>query len=117
MSEGPIEKEIIKAAKSAVKESIIKCLVDYSSPLNSFVKKVVSNHEDEFIDLLDKEVVETLNNPGFKEAIKDALHGKLAKTLVSKFGGELEKRVNELKQDPTTRAKITLAINNVVEGL
>jgi len=45
------------------------------------------------------------------------LHNKLAKVLISKMSGELEKKVNELKQDPTTRAKITLAINKVMEDV
>ena len=51
----------------------------------------------------------------FRDALKDALNAKLAKTLISRMGGELEKQVNELKANPATRAKITLAINELIE--
>jgi hypothetical protein len=35
--------------------------------------------------------------------------------LVQRFGGELEKQVNALKSDPTTRARITIAIEEIVK--
>jgi len=110
-----MEELIVNTAKRAIKEAIIKNLTDYNSPFNKMVKDVISNHEDDFKSLLDDEVTNLLNAKDFKIALKDALHHKLAKTLVSKIGGELEKRVNELKQDATTRAKITLAIDKVIK--
>jgi hypothetical protein len=39
----------------------------------------------------------------------------LAKVLIQRFGGEMEKQVNVLKSDPTTRARITLAIEEIVK--
>lgn len=43
-----------------------------------------------------------------------AVRTTLAKTLVQKFGRELEKQVNALKSDPTTRARITIVIEEIV---
>ena len=48
--------------------------------------------------------------------MKDALNNKLAKVIVARMGGELEKQVNALKANPLTRAKITLAIEQCLEG-
>jgi hypothetical protein len=33
------------------------------------------------------------------------------------MGGEIEKRVNEIKQDAAMKAKITLAITKIIEEL
>lgn len=43
------------------------------------------------------------------------MNHSLAKTLVQRFGGEIEKQVNVFKSDPTTRARITLAIEDIVK--
>jgi hypothetical protein len=109
-----MEKEIIKVAKNAIKESVIKSLTSYNCPFNDYVIQCISKHEYEFKDLINGEITTLLNSNDFKVAIKEALHNKLARTLVHKVGGEYEKMVNRLKQDPTTRAKITLAIDTVV---
>lgn len=110
-----MEELIVSTARKAIKESIIKNLTDYNSPFSKMVKDVIADHEAEFKVLLNDEVSNLLQSKGFKDTLKDALHTKLAKVLVSRLGGELEKRVNELKQSPTTRAKIILAINKIVE--
>ncbi len=78
---------------------------------------VLEKHESEFVSLIDCEVVEMLNAKTFKDSLSEALNLKLAKVLVSKLGGELEKRINELKANPETRAKITIAISKVVNNL
>ena len=42
---------------------------------------------------------------------------KLAKVLISQYGGEIEKTVGQLKANPTSRAKITMAIDSVMTDL
>jgi len=49
--------------------------------------------------------------------MKEEMKRKLARVLITQFGGELEKSVNKLKSDPTTRAKITVAIDSVINNL
>lgn len=110
-----MEKEIIRSAQNAIREAVVKNLTGYQSPFNDYVKQCISKHEQEFKKLINEEMTTLLNSKDFKVAIKDALHNKLARTLVHKIGGEYEKMVNRLRQDPTTRAKITLAIDTVVD--
>jgi hypothetical protein len=54
-------------------------------------------------------------NDEFREQIATQIRHKLASVLVARFGGELEKQVNVLKSDPTTRARITLAIEEIIK--
>ena len=112
-----MEQTVISVAKKAIHDAITSELIGYNKPLSNFVNAVMLEHEDEFRELINGGVSELLNAKDFKVALKTALHEKLAKILINKMGGELEKKVNELKQDATTRAKITLAINKVIEDV
>jgi hypothetical protein len=51
----------------------------------------------------------------FKESMLAAFNHKIARSLTSGQDGILDKVANELKQDPQFRAKVTLAVANVVE--
>jgi len=53
----------------------------------------------------------------FRAEIGAAIRSRLAKLLVERMGGEVEKAVNRLKSDPATRARITLAIDGAVASL
>jgi hypothetical protein len=65
--------------------------------------------------LLVEGIKSALSDESFRDQIKAALRTKLAKVLIERFGGELEKQVNTLKSDPATRARITLAIEEIIK--
>ena len=110
-----MEKEILAVTKKAITASIVDSLTGYNKPLSNLCAKVISDNSDELYALVNDEFASLLNGEGFKKSLRDALNKKLATTLINRMGGELEKRVNELKQNPETRAKITLAISKIVE--
>ena len=110
-----MEQEILKSAKAAISEAIVKELVGYSKPLSKLTEKVIDANMGTLYSLINDEFSSLLASDQFRDALKDALNAKLAKTLISRMGGELEKQVNELKANPATRAKITLAINELIE--
>jgi len=72
---------------------------------------------DRLYRLISDGFAELLTAESFRVALKKAFNEKLAKVLVSRMGGEIEKQVNELKGNLVTRAKITTAINKVIEEL
>ena len=110
-----MEQTILKAANKAIYGAINKELVGYNKPLSNFVNDVLLKYEADFKEIISSGVEELLNATDFKVSLKKAINDKLAKILIKQIGGELEKKVNKLKQDVTTRAKITLAINRVIE--
>lgn len=109
-----MEAKILKQIETALQESITKELVGYNRPLSLLTQKVVAANEPKLYELINKEFSTLINSEDFKEQLKIALNTKLAKTIVSRMGGELEKRVNELKNDPTLKARLTIAINDVL---
>lgn len=112
-----IESEILKAAKNGLANAFNSELVGYNKPLSVITQKVIAKNENEIFSLINNEVVNLIGGEGFREALKDELNRKLARTLIERMGGELESRVNELKQNPETRAKITLAISQIIKEL
>lgn len=112
-----LEQAILQAAKNGLSDAFNKELVGYNKPLSLLTQKVIEKHQGVIFSLIDDEVVKLIGGDDFKLALKDELNRKLARTLIERMGGELESRVNELKQNPETRAKITLAISQIIREL
>lgn len=112
-----LEKDILQSAQNAISASIIESLTKYNSPLNELCSQVINDNSESLYELINDEFTGLLNGNGFKKSLKEALNKKLASTLIQKMGGELEKRVNELRQNPETRAKITLSISKIIEDM
>lgn len=110
-----MEKQILEAINDAVSKSIVTALTSYNSPLNKLCEEVISKHRPDLFAMLDTEVAELKTTPEFKAAIKDALNHKLARLMVAKMEGELEKRVNDLRAQPGIRARIVLAVENIIK--
>lgn len=110
-----LEKKILAQIEGAIAESVVKELVGYNKPLSELTSRVIKANEQELYDLINTEFSGLLQSDCFREELKSALNSKLAKVLIGRMGGELESQVNKLKADPTTRARITLAIEEIVK--
>ena len=109
--------ELLAQCEKAIDKSITDALGSYSSPLMEAVRSALSDHKEKLRHLASESVAELVNSDDFKETMKVEMKRKLAKVLISQYGGELEKTVGKLKADPTSRAKMTLAIDNVMSEL
>ena len=122
MSTGPVmstgqselEFQVLRATKEAIHTAVQNELVGYNKPLSRLCNQVIERHSTEITSLLDKEITSLISSDDFRCELRDALRSKVAKLMVSTIGGELEKRVNDLKSNPVMRAKITLALNQMV---
>jgi hypothetical protein len=112
-----MEELILQQVNKAIGEAIKTELIGYNKPLSKLTEKVIDNNSDKLYSLINDEFSGLLDSKDFKIALQEALNQKLAKVLINRMGGELEKQVNELKQNPQSRAKITLAIDKVIEEL
>ena len=81
------------------------------------INSVLDSQMQPLRELILAAIVGAVADEKFRVEIESALRTKLAKTLVERCGGELEKSINTLKSDPATRAKITLAIDGVMKDL
>lgn len=112
-----MEKEILRVAMASIEKAITTELIGYGKPLSKIVDSVIEENTPELRGIINQSIVDIIQHKNFKEALNQALKAKLAKTIVNKMGGELERRVNELKQDPTTRAKVTVALDGLMDEI
>ena len=88
----------------------------YNKPMNQMIDDAIGSHRVELTKLISDSIGSLLGDDLFRSQIQSQVSSLLAKQLVQKFGGELEKQVNALKSDPATRARITLAIDSIVSN-
>ena len=108
---------IVNKIGKAVEKAIMDNMTSYNSPIHKIVNNSVAKHEDKIIEITDKAVSGLFDSDSFKEGITQAVRSKLAKLLVSKIGGELERTVVKLKADTVSRAKMALAVDGVIKEL
>lgn len=112
--EDTFEKEILKVSKKAVQKALLDSLTGYSSPLNNYAKEIVQEHSEDFKGIMREGLNKTFSSPKFKDLILEEFQRKVAKSLVGKLEGAVEKAANSLRQDPRLKAEMILAIENIV---
>lgn len=110
-----LEREILSIAQKAIGEAIKNTLTGYSNPLTKIVSSVVEENAVFLRQLIAESFNQVIKTEDFKQSIVDAFSHKIARSIISNNEGLFDKVSNELKQDPTFRAKLTLAVANVVE--
>lgn len=96
-------------------ESIKSVLTAYNSPLSLLVKSVVDENAKELRAIISDSFRLVISTDEFKQSIVNAFSHKVARTIISNNDGLFEKVSNELKQDAVFKAKMSLAVSNVVE--
>ena len=110
-----IEKQVLHSIYDGIRDGVKTKLTGYNSPLDKLIASALEVNHTTFRALLEQSIESCVDNVEFRDEIKQAVRSSLAKTLIQRFGGEIEKQVNVLKSDPTTRARITLAIEEIVK--
>lgn len=111
-----MEQQILNQVSQSIGKAIETSLSGYNNPLQKLCEEVISKHKADLFAVIDAEVCQLKDSPEFRSAVKDALNHKLAKLMVSKMEGELEKQVNELRARPEVRAQIVLAVKAIVDS-
>lgn len=112
-----LEKQIYETIAAGLGEAIKSRLNQgyNDNPLNRLVDQVVASRSGEIQKLLE-DSVDAAFKADFREAIRDAVTHKLAKILVSKMEGEIEKQANQLRSHAEFRARVTVAIAAVIKS-
>lgn len=109
--------DLLKQCEPAISKAIFDALTHYESPLKKAVHLALES-EQELINKMVKGAVNSLVvSDEFQEVINKEVQAKLARVLISKAGGEIEKAVNKLKQDDVARAHITLTLDEMFNHL
>jgi hypothetical protein len=110
-----LENDILSAVQSSMDKVIRESLSGYNSPLIKLVQEVVNNHTGELRTTITTSFEEVIRTEDFKLAIVSAFAHKVARSIISNNDGLYDKVANELKQDSVFKAKMALAVANVVE--
>ena len=110
-----LEQDILKTAQLAMNDSIIKVLTDYSSPLKKLTADVINENSLFLKELISDSFNQVIRTDEFKPSIISAFSHKVARNIISNNDGLFDKVSNELKQDSVFKAKMALAVSNVIE--
>src|SRR5690242_8754733 len=105
-----VDQLLSNAVRDGIRDGIQKRLTDGYGAMSKLFDGALEARSSEIRKVLDDALKSCLNDDEFRQTVAASVRSKLAGILVQRFGGELEKQVNQLKSDPATRARITLAI-------
>lgn len=110
-----LEKQVIGEVKKGIGEAIHKRLTEYGSPLNKLVDLVVAGHDTAIKQIMSDAITSAVMDEDFKKQIREQVRHKLARELVNSFGdGAFKKASDQMKSDPTIRARCVMAIEAIV---
>jgi CHASE3 domain sensor protein len=110
------EQDILSTTQTAISSAISKVLCDdYNSPLKKLVNIVVDEHSYELKQIISESFSQVIKTDDFKKSIVNAFSHKVSRAIISNNDGLFDKVSNELKQDSIFKAKMSLAVANVVE--
>lgn len=108
-----LEEEILNATKATLIAGI-KALDGYHNPTKSIVESIIREYEPS-LSLLFKDAIEkTIRSDNFKEELQKLISQRIVRELVCQSESSIAKIVQKMKQDETFRARLTLAVDNIV---
>ena len=111
-----LQEQILAQVNSSIAKAIEDELVGYNKPLNTLVDKVVRDNFEEVHEIVNRAFQTVVRTEAFETSVLEEFERKVAKILVSKLTGQVEKAVNLVNQDPRLRAKMILAIEDIIEN-
>jgi len=112
-----LEQGILEAAKQGVSSAVKQELVGYGKPLTKVVESVVAENVGRLRDICREAISSAINSDDFKQAVLGAFNHKLAKVMVGQLEGGIEKAANALKNDPSMKARMVLAIETIIDSV
>lgn len=109
-----LEREILRTAQTSINEAIKAALIGYNSPLTKLVMEVVNQETPLLRSIIYDSFNQVIRTDDFKASIVSAFSHKVARSIISNNDGLFDKVANELKQDSIFKAKMALAVSNVV---
>jgi len=110
-----LEKDILITAQQSIAEAMKTVLTGYQSPLNKLIISVVDENTTSLRQIISDSFTKVINTDDFKQSVINAFSHKVSRSMLSSSDSLFDKVVNELKQDASFKAKMTLAVSSVVE--
>lgn len=108
------EEEIISTVKSLV-ISGVKHLDGYNNPFRKIAESITQEYEKEIKEIMNDCLKNILTDEEFKTEIRQAIGQKVVREFASQSESCISRTVQKLKQDETFRARLTIAIDNLLK--
>lgn len=119
MTPEEMSKQVYGAVMSSIGEAIQKNLSSQygrNDPLSRIIDHEITKRETQIAGIIGEALDKALSGD-LRDHLVEAAEKKVAKVLISKMEGEIEKQANSLRSDAAFRAKLTLAITQVVSTI
>lgn len=110
-----LEANILRVAQESIHKALQTVLTNYDSPIVKLIKLVVEENSAELKKIIESAFTSVMRTEDFKRAIFEGCQHKVSRVIVSGNDGLFDKVANDLRQDPVFKAKISVAVANVVE--
>lgn len=110
------DEEIVDAAKAAITEGFKRQLDHYNSPFKGVCDRALQANASKIAAILEAAISDAMSDEAFIVEIRTQARQSIASQLVKRFGGELDRHVNQLKSDPVTRGRIVAALEDIVRS-
>ena len=97
---------------TALKEKIGSA-INYQET-HAMIGNVIEQRRPEFESLMNRCLDKVFADKKFQDIIVDEFRHKVAKNLVGKLEGAIEKNVNKFRQDPVMNSKMIIAIEKII---
>ncbi len=111
-----LENDIVQSAKQAIGKAISDSFGRYDSPLSKLCASVIVKHEEELRQIVETSIMHTFKEQDFVDYLNEELAHKAARILVESSKGICDSVIDELKKDNVFRAKLTVAISELIEN-
>lgn len=111
-----LEKQVLGSVRTAMADAIKQHLGGYGSPLQKYILSACEQHSGEVKTLVNEAIGGVFADADFRKEMLTQIRHKVARELTHSFGeGIFKKTVEQMKGDPTVRARCVLAVEQIVE--
>jgi len=110
-----LESRIVDAVQQTIGDVISKALLEYGSPMKKLVESVIGEYSADLRQIISDSFNRVIKTDEFKASIVAAFSHKVARTIISNNDGLFDTVSKDLKRDAIFKAKMSLAVSNVVE--
>lgn len=107
--------DVADVVREALMSKVGKVLDNYNSPLDKIIHNVIAEHEVELSGIIRQALTLSLKDKQFVANVNQEFKHKVAKVLVGKLEGTVEKAADKLRADPTLRARMIVAIEEMIK--